>query len=262
MISASDWQLFEEQGFLKLGRVVERAQVAELCQRIDDIMLGRVRYENMLMQLDGGGAYDALPEQTKTFKGARLDYRKIEDLQLDPLFLEQIRLPIFREASARVYGADAAVSIYRAMFMNKPAQQGTLLPWHQDGGEIWSLDRDPLLTTWTALDPSTRENGCVQIIPGSHRLGLLSKYGHTLSAEDVARHCPDDEVVDLELEPGQAMLLHNFLIHRSGINRTAAPRRAFSVCYMDARTRGKGGGSSFFVAFEPSTPSTQPLTGT
>ncbi len=251
MISAADWGFFEEHGYLKLGRLQAEARVAELCARIDDIMLGRVRYEGMLMQLDGGGAYEDLPEQTKTFKGARLDYRKIEDLELDPLFLEQIRLPVHREACAHVYGEKAGVSVFRAMFMNKPAGLGTELPWHQDGGEIWNLDRDPLLTTWMALDASTRENGCVQIIPGSHRLGLLSSYGHTLSAEAAERHCTSDRVLELELAAGEGVLLHNFLIHRSGINRTSSPRRAFSVCYMDARTRRKSGGSNFFVAFEP-----------
>jgi len=82
---------------------------------------------------------------------------------------------LFREICAWHYGAHADISAFRAMFMNKPARKGTLLPWHQDGGEGWGLDRDPLATLWTALDPATVSNGCVQIIPGSHKLGLLSK---------------------------------------------------------------------------------------
>ena len=44
----------------------------------------------------------------------------------------------------------------------------------------------------------------------------------------------------LEVEAGHAVLLHNWLIHRSGVNPTPAPRRAFTVCYMDGRTLNAG----------------------
>jgi ectoine hydroxylase-related dioxygenase (phytanoyl-CoA dioxygenase family) len=102
---------------------------------------------------------------------------------------------------------------------------------------------------WTALDPATIANGCVQIIPGSHRLGLLSERGHTISAEHEEEHCDPAKVVHLELEPGETVLLHNWTLHRSDINRTPFPRRAFSVCYMDARTTKRGTGRTFPVVF-------------
>jgi ectoine hydroxylase-related dioxygenase (phytanoyl-CoA dioxygenase family) len=130
------------------------------------------------------------------------------------------------------------VAALRSMFMNKPALQGTLLPWHQDGGEHWGLDRDPPITLWLALDDATRENGCVEVVPGSHRLGLLSARGHTITEEQAARYCSSVSV-QLELLAGECVLLHNFLLHRSGRNHTSRPRRAFSVCLMDAGTRLK-----------------------
>jgi hypothetical protein len=131
------------------------------------------------------------------------------------------------------------------MIMNKPAGQGTVLPWHQDGGDVWALDRDPLVTIWVALDPATRANGCVEVVPGTHRLGLLTRHGSTLSADDAARHCPPGSVLPLEVAAGHAVLLHNWLIHRSGVNPTPAPRRAFTTCYMDARTQSTLTGNHF-----------------
>ncbi len=110
------------------------------------------------------------------------------------------------------------------------------------------LDRDPLVTIWLALDPATIANGCVQVIPGSHRLGLLSDFGHTLSPEHEKKYCAEDKIEYLELKPGEAVLLHNWALHRSDVNRTDIPRRAFSVCYMDARTR-QTGGHAFPVIF-------------
>jgi ectoine hydroxylase-related dioxygenase (phytanoyl-CoA dioxygenase family) len=158
-------------------------------------------------------------------------------LETDELFSPLVRHELFMSICSRLYGAHAPVSLFRAMIMNKPAGQGTYLPWHQDAGDVWKLDRDPLVTVWVALDPATRANGCVEVITGSHRLGLLSQHGSTLSAADVERHCPVERVVSLELEAGHAVLMHNWLVHRSGINPSSQPRRAFTACYMDGRTR-------------------------
>lgn len=227
---------FREQGFVRLGRVLDDAELAGLRRRIDQIMLGEVRNDALLMQLDSAsGRYEDMPQQSTGFKGATLAYRKIERLERDPRFLRCIQRPLFRSICERLVGPDIAV--YRAMFMNKPAMRGTLLPWHQDGGDQWSLTIDPIVTIWIALDPATVANGCVQVIPGSHRLGLLSAQGHVISAEHERQHCPQERVVFLELQPGEAVLLHNFLLHRSDRNATEIPRRAFSICLMDAATR-------------------------
>src|SRR6185503_2838757 len=110
------------------------------------------------------------------------------------------------------------------------------LPWHQDR---WtSFDRDPLITVWTALDPATIGNGCVQIIPGSHRAGLInpSHGSGFLTAEQAKEWASKHEVLHLELKAGEVALLHNYTLHSSDVNKTDIPRRAFSVCYMDART--------------------------
>ncbi len=239
------WQ-YHQQGYLKLGRTLDDAELAALQERINAIMLGTapVAYDRMLMQLDGStGNYSDLGEQSNGFKGPTLNYRKIQDLELDPLFLAYMQKPIFRELCAWQYGAQASHSCFRAMYMNKPAGKGTVLPWHQDGGLGWSLDRDPLVTVWTGLDRATRANGCVRVIPGSHQLGLLSAGGHVISAEQEARHCVPGKEVYLELEAGESVLLHNWILHGSDVNPTGGSRRAFSVCYMDARTRSLDGKS-------------------
>ncbi len=248
-LTDDQWRQYAEDGYLFLGKVLGDGELSALQARIDDVMLGRVRYEGMMMQLDLGGEYANTAPQTVGFKGPTLDYRKIEQLEKDPLFLEYMRKPLFRDICARAYGAHCSIACYRAMFMNKPARKGTVLPYHQDGGGIWGLDRDPLVTVWTALDPATVANGCVKVIPGTHKLGLLSEFGHTLSEEHLAKHCPEDRVLHVELAPGEAALLHNWLVHGSDVNSTDAPRRGFSVCYMDARTTQAEDGRRFPVIF-------------
>jgi ectoine hydroxylase-related dioxygenase (phytanoyl-CoA dioxygenase family) len=235
MLTDAQWARFEEEGYLRLGQVASDAELHALQVRMDEIMLGKVRYEGMYFQIDSAtGVYTDVGAGGQ-WAGATLNYRKIETLERDEHFLRYMQHPLFREITRRLYGED--VSIYRAMFMNKPALRGTVLPYHQDGGEQWGLDRHPLITIWTALDDATIENGCVQVIPGSHKLGLLSEWGHTITAEQEAEYCKEENSVFLEAQAGEAILLHNWLLHRSGVNTIDRPRRAFSVCYMDGATR-------------------------
>jgi hypothetical protein len=243
-IAASQWQQYEKDGYLKLGKVLNDKDLRALQDRIDAIMLGTadVDYSRMLMQLDSSdGRYENAGEQSNGHKGATLDYRKIQELEHDALFLEYMQRSIFHEICEHVYGSTTPIATFRAMFMNKPAGRGTLLPWHQDR---WThLDRDPLITVWTALDPATQANGCVEVIPGSHKFGLInpSHPSAFLNEEQVREHEAKSESIYLELEAGEAVLLHNWLLHRSDTNHSSISRRAFSVCYMDGRTQANNG---------------------
>lgn len=239
-LTEQQWQQYDREGYLKLGQIVSDDDLAQLQQRIDDIMLGKapVPYDRLLMQLDSDtGKYEEAGEMSKGHKGSTLGYRKIQDLEYDPLFLSYMQRPIFQHICEHIYGQGADISCFRAMFMNKPAHKGTFLPWHQDRWR--SLDRDPLLTVYTALDPATEANGCVQIIPRSHKLGLINPEHASgfLTKEQAAQHCPPDKAEFLELKAGEVAILHNWLLHGSDVNRSDIARRAFSVCYMDGRTR-------------------------
>ena len=237
-ISSEEWQDFERDGFLRLGQVVSDDEVQALQTRMDDIMMGRadVDYERMMMQLDRVDGADSSPgPQSCGFKGATLAYRKIQDLEYDALFLSYLQHPLFASICSRIHGKEGRIACLRAMFMNKPAGFGTPLVWHQDR---WTnLDRDPQITLWTALDPATIENGCVHIIPGSHGTLVNPEHGSGfLTAEQTEKILAQNEPMPLELAAGGVVLFHNWLLHSSDINRSGIPRRAFSVCYMDAET--------------------------
>ncbi len=237
-LTENQWREYKSQGYSRLGKVLTDEELANLQGRIDEIMMGGapLDYDRMLMQLDREPGTGKFGPQTKGHKGATLCYRKIQDLEFDPYFLAYMQKPLFRNICARVYGADTYISCFRAMFMNKPAKEGTHLQWHQDR---WSyLDRDPLVTIWTALDPATIENGCLQIASGAHDQTLNPiRPDHHLSEDEAQEFLQDFEVTPLELAAGESVLLHNHLPHSSGINTTETPRRAFSACYMDAATK-------------------------
>lgn len=210
-------------------------------------MMDEEHYEGMEFQLDtSNGKYATLPRRTSHPSVKTLDYRRIDGLHFSPTFLIYIQHPVFRQITRRYIGND--VSVFRSMVMNKPAGRGTVLPWHQDIGEGWGLDQNPTVTVWTSLDASTIENGCMQIVPGSHKIGILNP-SHYTSDEDIAKHVDEDNIVDLTAEAGEAILIHNWLLHRSGVNNTTGARRALSVAYIDASTRNTKTHDTFPVVF-------------
>ena len=238
-LSDAQWQRFQDAGYLRLGKLLSDDELHSLQLRINDIMLGKAEldYDNMLMQLDLAATnYADIGAQTNGFKGATLDYRKIQDLELDPLFLTYLQQPVFRDICERAYGKGKPIACQRAMFMNKPAKRGSVLPWHQDRWDIF--DRDPQITIWTALDPATLENGCVHVIEASHGRLINPDHPSGFLTEEQAAEAEKGAVIEaLVLEAGESVLLHNWLLHSSNVNKSEKPRRAFSVCYMDGETR-------------------------
>lgn len=228
---------FASDGYAPLGRVIADEALVSLRERADDLMMGRVTYPGLFFQEDTvTGNYDDL-EFGKGWQGPSRNYRKIEKLEKDPLFWSLIQSPLFGRITRELLGQGTGVTLYRAVLFNKAARGGTVLPWHQDGGRFWGIDRDPVLQIWVALDDAPAEAGCVEVLPGSHARGLATPLGGLVPAAMIAREGAEARAVPAPARAGDAMLIHNALWHRSGVNRTGAPRRAFTICYMDAATR-------------------------
>jgi phytanoyl-CoA hydroxylase len=229
---------YREHGYARLspGRsVVSPEGLADLRGRADDIMLGRVVHEGLFFQHDSEtGHYDDL-RLGEGYRGPSLEYRKIEKLERDPIFRAWIENPLF-ERIARAVIADDVV-LYRAVLFTKGARGGTVLPFHQDGGEFWGLDRDPVLQLWTALDDAPEEAGCVEVVPDSHRTGLATRNGGVVPDNHVAAADVEARVVPLPAVAGEVLLIHNHVWHRSARNSTGKTRRALNICYMSAATR-------------------------
>tara|TARA_Y100001960_G_C14682391_1_gene831930 strand:- start:430 stop:1215 length:786 start_codon:yes stop_codon:yes gene_type:complete len=233
-LSDAQWSNYLKDGYLRLG-IIDQETLEALQTRIDDIMLGTadVNYDRMLMQIDSEDGEHPGP-QTKGHKGSTLNYRKIQDLEWDPVFLKYMQRPLWKDVCERAYGKENSIACNRAMFMNKPSHRGTYLAWHQDR---WPrLDRDPEVTIYTSLDPATIDNGCVRVVLGSHRTLLNPESQAGYLGPELEKNLKNESMEYLELEAGEVVLLHNWLVHSSGINQSSQSRRAFSVCYQDATT--------------------------
>nr|XP_054593676.1 L-threonyl-[L-threonyl-carrier protein] 4-chlorinase-like [Nothobranchius furzeri] len=110
--------------------------------------------------------------------------------------------------------------------------------WHQDM-RYWGIAGGPVLSVWLALDDSQKENGALQVIPGSHRSGMLphrqaSRSGNMLS---VNQEIPEElvqveETVFCPLKAGQMSIHDGFLVHASDPNTSRRRRCGFVIRYV------------------------------
>jgi ectoine hydroxylase len=186
-----------------------------------------------------------------------------EDRRLDELSFSRadgeggvVRLTLWNHPGDTIYGMfarcrrivdtaekllDGEVYHYHSKMILKDARVGGAWAWHQDYG-YWYENGVlfPLLTSvMIAVDPATRENGCLQVIKESHQMGRINhgKSGDQAGAdlERVNEALGRLELVYCEMEPGDAVFFHCNTLHRSDQNRSDQPRWSLICCYNAAR---------------------------
>ena len=156
-------------------------------------------------------------------------------LAYDPWFLEIARRTEILDMVEQVIGSDFA--LWNSSFFAKPAKVGTRTPWHQDG-EYWPIQPLATCTVWIAIDASTAENGCLRVIPGSHRSRSLAKHQRSeekniaLNLELDRSEFDESQAVDIELQPGEVSLHDVYLFHGSEPNESNYSRRGMTLRYM------------------------------
>jgi phytanoyl-CoA hydroxylase len=137
---------------------------------------------------------------------------------------------------------DGPVETFGMSYLCKPAGSGLPALWHQDGFP-WRerLGDAAALTIWVALDDTDSTNGCLRMIPGSHKLPAqplrqvespLNMFGVELDPDLVE----DARGIDLPLSAGDASAHHPGLVHSSKPNRSTRPRRALAIRYRRVTT--------------------------
>jgi ectoine hydroxylase-related dioxygenase (phytanoyl-CoA dioxygenase family) len=145
------------------------------------------------------------------------------------------RLPRMVESVERLLG-DEVYHYHSKMSIKEPFTGGAWA-WHQDYGYWYNngcLFPD-MASVMIAVDPNTQENGCLQVLRGSHKLGRLDhgRYGDQAGAdpERTTQAMKVFELVYCLLDPGDAVIFHANTLHRSDQNKSPHPRWSFICCY-------------------------------
>lgn len=156
-------------------------------------------------------------------------------LAFDTGFLNFARIPEILDMVAQLIGDDLA--LWNSSLFAKPAGKGRRVPWHQDG-EYWPIRPLATCSVWLAIDDATVDNGCLEVIPGSHRGGNLldhemnSSPDLSLPLQLKADQFDASRAVPITLEAGQVSFHDVFLVHGSAPNRSDSPRRGMTLRYM------------------------------
>ena len=135
---------------------------------------------------------------------------------------------------------------WASSFFTKEARDPGYVSWHQDS-TYWGLSEPDVTTAWVALSESTRENGCMRVVPGSHTTDQIRHIDTHAAANMLSRgqvvNCEVDEseAVDIVLRPGEMSLHHVRLIHGSEPNPTDRRRIGFAMRYIPTYVRQTNG---------------------
>ena len=230
-LSDAQFEQYQRDGYVVVEDCLDSGVVERVTERIDSYVHSEreeTQFERMLE-----------PEADDAALGDADPVRKFEGLGMvreDDVFGDLVRDEAVLDVVKQLQGPNC--SLLRSAAMLKPPRVGSEKKYHQDAAyyPIHPMDH---VTVWMALDQSTTENGCMQVVPGAHTDGLL---GHEAIEYDTditiaeGGYGPEDAVA-LPMEPGDVLFQHCLLPHYTAENETDDWRRAYIASYMRNRSR-------------------------
>jgi len=222
---------FQADGVLVVDPLVDPATVDDLRLRTTEIATRSVPYPIEYLELEPGASAVELST-----------LRKINHCHFhDDIFAAHAAHPGILDVIEALIGPDIKV-FGSQLFMKPPG--GVEKPWHQDSA-YFPLDPQIVVTCWTALDEVTVDNGCMHVIIGSHREGILEHDQEWMIGNRKDMRVPETRIDDVRsrgitLSSGGCSFHHGILLHRSGPNSTSQSRRGLAVHYIPGDCRWIG----------------------
>ncbi len=155
-----------------------------------------------------------------------------------PWLCDVVRNPRLLDAVEDLIGPN--ILCWGASFFTKNANDTRYVSWHTDS-YVYGFDPPETLTVWLGFNDATKESGCIQYIPGSHRTEVLHEIrpdpDNLVTLGQHAMNVPEEKAVHAELRAGQVVFHHEKVLHGSGPNRASHPRIGFSIHYIAPHVR-------------------------
>ncbi len=212
-----------ERGYVHVEGVFSPDEVVELRAAVDGIVERAVTAQRDMNHTWGGSWMDEQERKDLVLKG-------YHDLQYhDACFTRALCHPGMVDVLRGLIGAN--VQLHHSKMLVKPPERGAPFPMHQDY-PYFPHTRHTMLAASVHLDDADEENGCLYVVPGSHRLGPLE------SSDDGAHHLDPTEYpleagVAVPARAGDVVFFNYLTIHGSGVNRSDRTRRNVLFQYRD-----------------------------
>ena len=243
-LTAEDRETYAKDGFFIRPNAFDTDEIDTLRDRIEDLV-ELIETSDVLPQkqkqaiLKHNVGTEATSGPTSLNSITRLH-------RFSALVRSHIRDPRQLDAVTQIVGSDLFCP--NDLYFFKPPGTGRPIAWHQDSwyfrntyvSSIGDAIEQASIGTWLALDDADEENGCLWVIPGSHRLGVIDhsqveesdKY--LLQKRVTVSDEMEERAIPVEVPKGALVFFNNALLHRSTPNRSDRFRRAYIVHYMKA----------------------------
>lgn len=221
-----------KHGFTVLRKLFDASELSRFERRFVDIATGSMpRPEGLVLMQDVSVAKGGHVPETPLH-----GINKILSFEEDPVLFDHSLHPAQLAAVRSLIGPDL-VTISTNVF-NKPPGLDGRHPFHQDLRYFALRPADQIVACWTAISPCRRENGCLAVVPGSHRSPLRSHELPSWEQVNFGYFAAEGDERErrewVEMEPGDTVFFHPLLLHGSGRNRSGDFRRAISTHYASA----------------------------
>ena len=207
-------EFFNENGYLKPFRIFDEQQVTAHRAYFDGLL------ESIKKLNDGRDTY--------AINGYQNQCRGIYDIAVNPLILDYVE---------DLLGPN--IVTWGTHFFCKPPHESRQVPWHQDAA-YWPFDKSRTVTAWLAIDDADTENACMQVIPGTHKMGQL-EWKDASKDSVLTREIVDidqyGKPVPFELKAGEISLHADMLAHGSGANHSSRRRGGLTIRYCPVEVR-------------------------
>ena len=215
MLSKTEVETFHKQGFVGPFRLYSPTEMDKIRVQLDS-ETSQFAIPNIMAR-----TADQFADAQKNNPGhnRHMDCSSILHLSTHPGIVNRM---------IRILGDD--LFLWRTNFFIK--EPGDVeIPWHQDS-PYWPLEPNVVCSAWIAIDPSTKENGCVQVIPGSHLKmipHITAPSGMYLPTMADPDYYDVNEAIDLEMQPGEIFIFNNYILHHSFSNFSNKRRMGLAI---------------------------------
>ena len=221
-LSPDQVEQFKQDGFLAGVKLLDEEQVQAIRKELEKIADPSHPGHHLFYEFHSNESSDPSTILFHALGAWRIE-QGLHDILWNPRFLV---------AASQLLG-NQPVRFWHDQIFWKPPRQGGVVAWHQDYSYWTRTIPIAHLTCWCALDDATKENGCLQYIPGSHEWGLLPKPVIAGELEGIHEFLNEEQLDKMSrpsfatVKAGEAIFHHPLTLHASGANKSQSPRRAF-----------------------------------